>query len=289
MTEVPQLVIISGLSGSGKTVALHTLEDTGYYCIDNLPVSMLAAYGRHIRDLPTGDQTPHAVGIDARNRPDDLKRFDTILQELRDQGIRARIVFLTADETTLIKRFSETRRRHPLSGKDIPLADAIGREHHLLTPIQSKADLVIDTTATTIHQLRELVRKRLARTVPGLSILFQSFGFKHGIPGDADFVFDVRCLPNPHWEPTLRPLTGKDPEVVDYLEEQPEVIRMGTQIREFLSEWIPHFERENRSYLTVAIGCTGGQHRSVYLAEMLGAYFRRRHGQHVTVRHRELS
>lgn len=289
MADVPQLVIISGLSGSGKTVALHTLEDTGYYCIDNLPVSMLSAFGRHLWDIPAKGQNLYAVGIDARNRPEDLQRFDAILEDLRTQGIQSRIVFLTAEETTLIKRFSETRRRHPLSGKETPLADAIGHECELLTPIQAKADLVIDTTATTIHQLRELVRKRLAQTVPGLSILFQSFGYKHGIPGDADFIFDVRCLPNPHWEPLLRPLSGRDPDVVNYLERQPEVIRMGDQIRDFLAEWIPNFERENRIYLTVAIGCTGGQHRSVYLAEFLGSYFRRRHEQQVTVRHRELS
>lgn len=289
MADVPQLVIISGLSGSGKTVALHTLEDTGYYCIDNLPVSMLSAFGRHIRDIPARGQTLYAVGIDARNRPEDLQRFDAILEDLRNQQIHARIVFLAAEEATLIKRFSETRRRHPLSGKDVPLADAIGQECELLTPIQAKADLVIDTTATTIHQLRELVRKRLTHPMPGLSVLFQSFGFKHGIPGDADFVFDVRCLPNPHWEPVLRQLTGRDPDVVDYLVKQPEVERMRNQIRDFLAEWIPHFERENRSYLTVAIGCTGGQHRSVYLTEYLGSYFRQRHGQQVTVRHRELS
>jgi len=289
MADDPSLVIISGLSGSGKTVALHTLEDTGYYCIDNLPVSMLSAFGNHLREIPAADQTRYAVGIDARNRPEDLLRFEDILQSLRDQSIQTSIVFLTAEKSTLIKRFSETRRRHPLSGTDLPLADAIGRELNLLAPIQAKADLVIDTTATTIHQLRELVRKRLAQTVPGLSILFQSFGFKHGIPGDADFVFDVRCLPNPHWEPNLRPLTGRDPEVVEYLGKQPEVGRMLEQIKGFLGSWVPSFERENRSYLTVAIGCTGGQHRSVYLTEQLGAHFRGSRGQQITVRHRELS
>ncbi len=289
MGNAVDLVIISGLSGSGKTVALHTLEDAGYYCIDNLPVSMLASLGLHLRNSTQSDQNRYAVGVDARNRPDDLHRFPAILDTLRKEGIEPRILFLTADENTLIKRFSETRRRHPLSGDDLPLADAIGRELELLAPIQARADLVMDTTSTTIHQLRELVRIRLSESGPGLSILFQSFGFKHGIPGDSDFVFDVRCLPNPHWEPALRPRTGCDPDVIAYLEGHPEVLRMTAQIRDLLGEWIPHFERENRSYLTVAIGCTGGQHRSVYMVEQLAQHFRRQRGQRVTVRHREVS
>src|SRR5690606_31534961 len=219
-----------------------------------------------------------AVGIDARNNPSALARFPAILDSLADKGIRSEILFLQADDDTLIKRFSETRRRHPLSDGDTPLAEAVERERELLAPILGRADLVIDTTATTLHQLRALVRERLdRRNDTRLSLLFQSFGFKHGIPKDADFVFDVRCLPNPHWEPRLRPLCGRDREVCEYLEAQPEVERMFTQIRDFISEWLPIFEKENRSYLTVAIGCTGGQHRSVYLAERLAADFRLRH------------
>ncbi|MCH8504406.1 MAG: RNase adapter RapZ [Ectothiorhodospiraceae bacterium] len=282
-----RLVIVSGLSGSGKTVALHTLEDAGYYCVDNMPVSLLTGLGRHLLGL-AGTEGLCAVGIDARNRASDLERFPLILGELQELGIDTEIVFLTADKATLIKRFSETRRRHPLSIDSLPLSDAINREMELLTPIHAKADLVVDTTSTSIHQLRSLIQDRLGTDSDAMSILFQSFGFKHGIPNDADFVFAVRCLPNPHWEPVLRPLTGKDMAVQEFLEQQDGVTRMYNQIRDFLEEWIPAFERENRSYLTVAIGCTGGQHRSVYLSERLARHFRGSRGL-VSVRHRELS
>ncbi len=282
-----RLVIISGLSGSGKTVALHTLEDAGYYCVDNLPVALLTGLGHHLREM-TGTSGLFAVGIDARNPAVDLARFPDMLETLAADGIRTEIVFLNADDATLIKRFSETRRRHPLSVESRPLADAIALERKLLSPIQAKADLMVDTTATTIHQLRGLIQDRLGTRTEALSILFQSFGFKHGIPQDADFVFDVRCLPNPHWEPGLRPLTGRDEAVQRYLEQQPGVARMFTHLRDFLAEWIPQFERENRSYLTVAIGCTGGQHRSVYLAEQLATHFGKSRGL-VSLRHRELS
>lgn len=289
MNEDTRLIIVSGLSGSGKTVALHTLEDSGCYCIDNLPVTMLSAFGAHVTSLGPGAIGHYAVGVDARNRMDDLDAFPEILAELeRVTGIRPEILFLTADDDTLIKRFSETRRRHPLSTGEIPLADAIARERALLVPIQSRADLVIDTTATTLHQLRELVRERLARNARQLSLLFQSFGFKHGVPSDADFVFDARVLPNPHWEPDLRVLTGQDPAVRDYLSAHPDVETMYTDIRGFLARWIPSFKRDNRSYLTVAIGCTGGQHRSVYLCDRLAASFDDG-TQDVSVRHRELS
>lgn len=289
MTEQTRLIIVSGLSGSGKTVALHTLEDSGCYCIDNLPVTMLSAFGRHVTSLAPETVTHYAVGVDARNRMSDLEAFPDLLAELeRVTGTRPEILFLTADDDTLIQRFSETRRRHPLSTGDTPLADAINRERTLLTPIHSRADLVIDTTATTLHQLRDVVRERLTRSTRQLSLLFQSFGFKHGVPNDADFVFDARVLPNPHWEPSLRPLTGLDAPVADYLGEQPDVDAMYADIRDFLVRWIPAFKRENRSYLTVAIGCTGGQHRSVYLAERLARDFDDG-TQDVSVRHRELS
>lgn len=289
MSERTRLIIVSGLSGSGKTVALHTLEDSGCYCIDNLPVTMLSAFGRHVTGLEPDTVNHYAVGVDARNRMTDLEAFSGILSELESTtGIRPEILFLTADDDTLIKRFSETRRRHPLSTGDIPLADAIDRERHLLVPIQSRADLVIDTTATTLHQLRELVRERLIGHSRQLSLLFQSFGFKHGVPSDADFVFDVRVLPNPHWEPHLRPLTGRDAPVAEYLSSHEEVETMFADIRDYLERWIPAFKRENRSYLTVAIGCTGGQHRSVYLSDRLAGHFRDG-TQDVSVRHRELS
>jgi RNase adapter protein RapZ len=288
MADARRLIIVSGLSGSGKTVALHTLEDAGYYCIDNLPISLLSGLGAHLGLLGTDGGQDFAVGIDARNRPGDLQQFPSFLDHLRAHGVKTEIVFLTADDATLIKRFSETRRRHPLSADDRPLAEAIAVERHLLSPIQERADLLVDTTTTTLHQLRDIINERLGGHHARLSILFQSFGFKHGVPADADFVFDVRCLPNPHWEPALRPLTGRDQPVAEYLEAQPQVEQMYVHIRDFLAHWIPAFERDNRSYLTIAIGCTGGQHRSVYLSERLAANFARQFGQ-VSMRHRELS
>lgn len=283
-----RLVIISGLSGSGKSIALNTLEDTGFYCIDNLPVGLLSALGHHVTETPTAATHHYAVGIDARNGPEDLSRFPEILQEIIARGIQCEILALDAEHDTLLKRFSETRRRHPLSGPDIPLSEAIEHERVLLEPILERADLIIDTTRTTVHQLRDLVRKRLVRTPYSLSLLFESFGYKHGIPPDADYVFDARCLPNPHWEPELRSLTGLDTAVGRYLAAQGNVDRYYTQVRDFLAEWVPHFERENRSYLTVAIGCTGGQHRSVYLANRLAEHFRTQRAN-VSVRHRELA
>lgn len=283
-----KLVIVSGLSGSGKSVALHTLEDLGYYCIDNLPVGLLEAFVQQLLDNPQPGQEEVAVGIDARNQSADLQHFPDILKRLRARGIRAEILYLQADDETLLKRFSETRRRHPLSRGNITLADAIRQERSLLQPISANASLHIDTTHTNVHQLRDLVQERVAAKSDGtLSLLFKSFGFKHGVPEDADFVFDVRCLPNPHWDVRLRPQTGLDQDVVDYLDEQPLVDEMYAEIRRFLDTWIPRFENENRSYLTVALGCTGGQHRSVYLAERLGAHFRTRYPS-VLVRHREL-
>lgn len=280
--------IVSGLSGSGKSVALHTLEDLDYYCIDNLPVALLEPFVAQLLNHPQPGQDAVAVGIDARNQSSDLQHFPDILKRLRARGIHIEILYLQADDETLLKRFSETRRRHPLSRGTRTLADAIRDERSLLQPISAAASLHIDTTHTNVHQLRDLVHERVAGKSDGaLSLLFKSFGYKHGIPEDADFVFDVRCLPNPHWDPRLRPQTGLDQDVVEYLDEQPLVDEMYQEIRSFLDAWIPRFERENRSYLTVALGCTGGQHRSVYLTERLGAHFRERYPS-VLVRHREL-
>ena len=284
-----KLLIISGLSGSGKSVALHTLEDIGYYCIDNLPVGLLATFTRHLME-ETGGRAPEkvAIGIDARNHPDQLQRFGEILAELHDRDIECQIIFLQADEATLLKRFSETRRKHPLSGKGVSLADAIARERELLNTIAHDANLFIDTSHTNVHQLRDLIQERVGSGESSeMSLLFESFGFKHGVPGDADFVFDARCLPNPHWDPKLRPMTGRDQAVVDFLDQHDLARMMFEQIRDFLHFWIPHFKADKRSYLTVAIGCTGGQHRSVYLTECLAAWFRERH-QNVALRHREL-
>jgi len=284
-----KLVIVSGLSGSGKSVALHTLEDLGYYCIDNLPVTLLEAFATQLAESTEPVQDLAAVGIDARTHPSGLKRFPEILERLRASGIACEIVFLHADEDTLIKRFSETRRKHPLSGRGVSLADAIGRERILLDPIAGNADVYVDTSRTNVHQLRDLVRERVgSKGAESLSLLFESFGYKHGVPVDADFVFDARCLPNPHWDPKLRPYTGMDGKVAGYLDSEPLVAEMYEDMVAFLERWIPCFQSDNRSYLTVAVGCTGGQHRSVYLVERLAEHFRGSH-DNVATRHRELS
>lgn len=285
-----RLIVVSGLSGAGKTVALHTLEDLGYYCIDNLPANLLPAFAATMVEHGGPDFQYAAVGIDARNPASELRNLPGILSDLRQQGVEGELLFLEADDDSLIKRFSETRRRHPLSGDSVALAEAIQRERALLGPLSSFADLRIDTSATTLHQLRDLVRLRLdKRPRHAVSLLFESFGFKHGVPQDADFVFDVRCLPNPHWHPQLRPLTGCDAPVAEFLEADPLVEEMYRDIQSFLTTWIPRFQADNRSYLSVAIGCTGGQHRSVYLTERLARHFREAGTLHVIVRHRQLS
>jgi len=284
-----KLIIVSGLSGSGKSIMLHTLEDLGYFCIDNLPIDLLQAFAAQMTKGTEPAYDNAAVGIDARNRPEALQRFPEILQAIEHSGLVCELFFLQAEDDTLFKRYSETRRKHPLTGKDRPLAEAIRLERELMEPFAAHADLIIDSTRTNIHQLRELVRERVEqRAEHRLSLLFMSFGYKHGVPPDADFVFDVRCLPNPHWESALRPLTGLDPDVIAFLEQQPKVGEMFEHLRDFLEYWIPCFEAENRSYVTVALGCTGGQHRSVYLAEMLAAHFRHDRNS-VLTRHRELS
>lgn len=283
-----KLVIVSGHSGSGKSVALHTLEDLGYYCIDNLPAGLLSALALELKLAPNPVETA-AVGIDARNLPQALEQFSDILDQLSTQGVDSEILFLTCDPDTLIKRFSETRRRHPLSNDRVSLAEAVEKERALLEPIAKRADLFIDTSKTTIHQLRGLVHQRIERHQKSqLSLSFESFGYKHGIPTDVDFVFDARCLPNPHWLPNLRPLTGRDPDVIQYLEGEILVKQMVQELYNFLNHWIPVFEADKRSYLTIAIGCTGGQHRSVYLAERLARRFEDRYPS-VAIRHRELS
>ena len=282
------MVIISGLSGSGKSVALHALEDMGFYCIDNLPVGLLTAFAREVTQQQLGDTGKVAAGIDARNHPDQLERFPEFIAELNALGISCKILFLQADDATLLKRFSETRRKHPLSDKHTPLADAIEKERTLLAPITASADLLIDTSRTNVHQLRELVMQSLGKThAMGFSVLLRSFGYKHGIPADADFVFDTRCLPNPHWQADLRGKTGLDKEVAEYLEQQEVVHDYYRHIEQFLADWIPRFKADNRSYLSIAIGCTGGQHRSVYLVNRLAAQLGNSLGEVVT-RHREL-
>jgi UPF0042 nucleotide-binding protein len=283
-----KLIIVSGLSGSGKSITLDTLEDYGYYCIDNLPVELIESF---IIQLAKPDHNLYekaAISIDPRNQNINQTQFSNILSQAKELGIRCEILYLQADSETLLKRFSETRRKHPLTGVEHPLAEAMRLEKSILEPLASRADLVVDTTATNVHQLRELIRGHIGNKVThGLSLFFQSFGFKHGAPLDADFVFDVRCLPNPHWEPSLRSLTGQDKPVADFLANNPSVHPFLDDITGFLHRWIPLFETENRSYLTVAIGCTGGQHRSVYLVEQLSKQFKKTRNN-VLVRHREL-
>jgi len=283
------LVIISGLSGSGKTVALHTLEDEEYYCVDNLPLGLLPDLVHRVMNRSIRPYENIAVGIDARSDSHDLRRFSEIIRPVRDLDINIEVIYLQAELGTLIKRFSDTRRRHPLTRKGLPLAEAIEVERSLLSDIAAGSDLFIDTTFMNIHQLRELIKEQIVshERNNGLSVLFQSFGFKHGTPTDSDFVFDVRCLPNPHWEHKLRPLTGLDTEVVDFLQSHSDVEQMLDYIRDFLHNWIPKFEQQNRYYLTISIGCTGGQHRSVYIAQQLSEDFRDKVDS-VSIRHREL-
>jgi UPF0042 nucleotide-binding protein len=283
------LVIISGLSGSGKTVALHTLEDEDYYCIDNMPLGLLPEFAQRVMNRTIQPYENIAVGIDARSDARDLRRFPEIIKPLQELDISIEVIYLQAELSTLIKRFSDTRRRHPLTRKGLPLAEAIEVERNLLSDIAAGSDLFVDTTFKNVHQLRELIKERIVKreNKNSLSVLFQSFGFKHGTPTDSDFVFDVRCLPNPHWEHKLRPLTGLDAEVIEFLKNHVEVGQMLDYIRDFLQNWIPKFEQQNRYYLTVSIGCTGGQHRSVYIAQQLCEDFRDKIDT-VSIRHREL-
>jgi len=282
-----KLTIISGRSGSGKSTVLHVLEDRGYYCIDNLPASLLSALANRISSDATGIPNV-AVSIDARNISADLEKFPSIINDLKNISLPTEIVFLDANSQTLLKRFSESRRKHPLSSAAIGLKEAIDKESELLEPISLMASLSIDTSNMSLHQLRDTVKNRLLDDQPiTLALLFQSFGFKNGLPVDADIVYDVRCLPNPYWDNSLRSLTGLDDAVVAFLDSQEEVREMCSDIENFLQKWLPSFESNNRSYITVALGCTGGQHRSVYMCEKLGQIFSKQ-SSNVQVRHREL-
>ena len=281
-----RLIIISGRSGSGKSTVLRALEDAGYNCIDNFPVNLLQSLVHNALRDPTQKDSAIAVCIDARGR--ELERFPEILLSLDRMDVDCQLIFLDALSPTLVKRFSETRRRHPLTNADTDLRQAIDAESALLESISDLADLTVDTTRLESAQLTDLIRDRLAASAENrLSLLFRSFGFKHGVPVDADYVFDIRCLPNPHWVDELRPLTGLDAPVREYLREQPLVEQMFEDVSRYLERWLPHFEENNRMYMTVAVGCTGGQHRSVYLATRLGAHFADTR-VNVLVRHREL-
>ena len=277
-----ELIIISGPSGSGKSVALRVLEDLGYYCVDNIPVNLLPSLVRSVSD----NYDKIAVSIDVRNLPKEQQEFNDILEYLPGFA-NPTLFYLDSDDQTLIKRFSETRRLHPLSIDSLPLDLAIKQEKILLDVLITRADFMIDTTDLSVHQLAESIREKiLGKKDKKLIITFMSFGFKHGIPKEADYVFDARFLPNPHWEPDLKPLTGLDQPVKDYLASHSIVQKFTWQIQTFVQTWLPHLERNNRSYLTIAIGCTGGQHRSVYLAQTIGESFAKSHAN-VKIRHRE--
>jgi RNase adapter protein RapZ len=310
-----QLFLISGLSGSGKSVALKVLEDSGYYCVDNLPADLLAALVEH---LQRAGYRNIAVSIDVRSA-NSVQRLPPLLQQIKQQGVNGitqfaqdssagmpsphllpqsagcasnvskvdvHVLFLDAQSDTLVKRFSETRRLHPLSDGIRTLPECVSYERELLAEI-SDIGHHIDTTELNANALRNWIKQFIKVDRARLTLLFQSFGFKHGIPLDADLVFDVRCLPNPHYNPVLQPLTGRDAAVIEFLENTPGAQDMFGDIRDFVERWLPSFVADNRSYLTVAIGCTGGQHRSVYLAEKLARHFE--HQQQVLVRHRELT
>lgn len=283
-----KLVIVSSLSGAGKSTALDMLEDLGYYCINNIPISLL----RTITAENLQDQHEHfnmlAVGVYSGTSPADIHMFSQGVESLRDAGIEVIVVFLEANTEVMLRRYSETRRKHPLTDPNTPLTEAVAKEQRLLRPIKDCADVVIDTSHTNIHELRELIRTRLQGEKGALSILFQSFGFKYGIPDAVDFVFDIRCLPNPHWQDNLRSQTGRDRQVREYLESHEAALAMYEDIRSFLERWLPRYKDENRAYVTVAIGCTGGKHRSVWMTEKLTQAFRTQYPQ-VLVRHTELA
>lgn len=284
-----RLIIVSGLSGSGKSVALHVLEDLGYYCIDNMPAALLKSLIEEVTRTRDKSGSRIAVGVDARNRKSDLESLPGLVKELRANHVRTDVLFLQADDEILLKRYSETRRRHPLAADGVELRAAIARERELLGHIINAADLIIDTSRTSVYELADAIRERVDRRKPNtLSVLIESFGFKHGIPADADFVFDLRCLPNPYWEPELRVLTGLDDVVQQFLDAEPKFQEMFEDILAFLTRWIPRYVSFDRSYLTVALGCTGGQHRSVYMTEKLAQKLREVHDP-VLARHNEIS
>ena len=283
-----RLIIVSGLSGSGKSVALHVLEDLGYYCIDNLPAGLLVAAVEEIRRSAGDTPRPLAVGVDARNQVENLNALPDLLRELRGQGVDTEVIFLHASDDILLQRYSESRRRHPLAEQGVQLRAAIESERAVLSEMQMSADLIIDTSQSSIYELADVIRSRVdSRESQSLSVLIESFGFKYGIPTDADFVFDLRSLPNPYWTLKLRGLNGMDREVQGFLDKQPKFAEMFEDIHAFLGRWIPHYKEANRGYLTVAIGCTGGQHRSVYMTEKLAAALRDHH-ETILTRHNSL-
>jgi UPF0042 nucleotide-binding protein len=283
-----RLIIVSGLSGSGKSVALHVLEDLGYYCIDNLPAGLLVAAVDEFRRDGSESSSRLAVGVDARNHQDNLNVLPDLLRDLQAQGVSTDVIFLQASDEILLKRYGESRRRHPLAAVGTELRADIEAERAILAEIELSADLVIDTSTISIYQLADIIRSRVdRRRTESLSVLVESFGFKFGIPADADFVFDLRSLPNPYWTLKLRGLTGLDEEVQDFLDQQEKYKAMYDDIGAFLERWVPYYRDASRGYMTVAIGCTGGQHRSVYMVEKIAARLRQLHDD-VLTRHNAL-
>ena len=283
-----RLIIVTGLSGSGKSVALHALEDAGYYCIDNLPVTLLPALTTELLSNNAIYSQDVAIGIDVRASTSGLDILPPVIEGLRRDGLECTILFLEAEDRVLLRRFSETRRKHPLSDREHTLTEAVLLERRKMLPVRQAADLLIDTSRTSLHQLRRQIRRKIARIPEELQIEVQSFGFKFGLPQDADLVFDARLLPNPYWRVELRPLTGKDQEVREFLENEPETGKFIDEIDRLLHSWLPGYRNEGRSYLTIAIGCTGGQHRSVYLVEQLAERLREK-GYNCLINHRELA
>jgi UPF0042 nucleotide-binding protein len=280
------LIVLTGMSGGGKTVALRALEDLEFYCVDNLPSALVPQLVNAVIE-GSSKHRRIAVGVDVRNRGTDFAHMPTVLSGLAAAGVQVHLIFLDCSDAVLIKRYSETRRRHPLATRGVSLADAIVEERRLLRPLMAIAEKVIDSSELNVHQLRRLVATGYAQATEGLTLMFQSFAFRRGLPLDADFVFDARCLPNPHWQAHLRPLSGKDAPVREFLDAEPLVGEYFTDTARWLDAWLPRFEQDDRSYVTISVGCTGGRHRSVYLVEKLAAHYRgRREG--VLTFHREL-
>ena len=284
-----RLLVVSGRSGSGKSSALHLLEDEGFTCIDNLPVSLLPSLLEQISSQKSQDQQKFAIGIDARNLNSDLSKLPGLLSADALPDTDCVIIYLDTSREVLLKRFSETRRKHPLSDNRTGLNEAIAKEKEMLKPIADIADITLDTSDLTLHELRSAIKRQAVGRddSKGVALMFHSFGFKFGMPVDSDFVFDVRCLPNPYWEPELRKFTGLEQPVIDFLDAQPEVQKMHQDLLTFISSWAPCFENNNRSYMTIAIGCTGGRHRSVYLCEKLAKSLQSSF-HNVQTRHRQL-
>ena len=285
--SIPKLFIISGTSGSGKTIALQVLEDLGFYCIDNMPASLVVEMASKLLTNDNANQD-YAVSIDSRNK-DFIGDLKECFKPLNSLNIETRIIFIDANDETLLKRYSETRRKHPLSNENTTLAEAIAKERKLLKHLSDIADKRISTSVTTPHELRSIIKNDTAdQSQHSLTLLFQSFGFKYGNPQDVDYIFDIRCLPNPHWKAELKPLTGLDEPVKQFLSEQTVCNQMLQNIQDFIETWLPHFINDNRSYITIAIGCTGGQHRSVYISSLLAEYFSNNEAIQTLIRHREL-